>query len=52
MMIVRWFEVDTVVGWERVLTDGIRRRRDKPLRSAVRDAPEQAVEVLRPWAMR
>ncbi|MCX4430246.1 hypothetical protein [Streptomyces mirabilis] len=47
MMIVREFDVDTVTDWERVLTDGIHRWRDKQLRSAVRDAPDQAVQVLR-----
>ncbi|MFI6624287.1 hypothetical protein [Streptomyces sp. NPDC050528] len=47
LMIVHEFDVDTVAGWEGVLTDGIRRWRDKQLRSAVRDAPDQAVEVLR-----
>ncbi|MET7458162.1 hypothetical protein ABZT03_41265 [Streptomyces sp. NPDC005574] len=47
MMIVREFDVDAVAGWERVLTDGIRRWRDKQLRTAVRDAPDQAVQVLR-----
>ncbi|WP_030848706.1 hypothetical protein [Streptomyces griseus] len=46
LMIVREFGVDTVPGWERVLSDGIRTWRNKQLRAAVRDAPQQAIEVL------
>ncbi|MER5871965.1 hypothetical protein [Streptomyces sp. NPDC002044] len=47
LMIVREFTIDTVDGWDEALQTGIRLWRHKQVRAAVRDAPEEAADVLR-----
>ncbi|MFJ1757708.1 hypothetical protein [Kitasatospora sp. NPDC088134] len=47
LMIVREFGIDTVDGWEDALLAGIQLWRHKQVRAAVRDAPDEAADVLR-----
>lgn len=44
--VIREFGIDTVDGWDEVIRAGRRRWREEQLRSAVRDDPQTAAEVL------
>ncbi|GAB3305110.1 hypothetical protein GCM10027298_23950 [Epidermidibacterium keratini] len=46
-MLIDEFGVDTADGWHTNLEDGREKWRRKQLRSAVRDSPREAADVLR-----
>ena len=47
LFLKREFAIETVPGWQKAIEDHVRKWPDTQLRSAVRDSPEAAAEVLR-----